>query len=103
MILRKRIFEIIQPDDGTSTLSRVFDRLITALILASVVIVFAGTFDLQPNTRRVLFAFENIGANQFFKFLNLIDFDEILRHGIETETVVRLEIDIGFHGGKNTQ
>ena len=65
MILRKRIFEIIQPDDGTSTLSRVFDRLITALILASVVIVFAGTFDLRPNTRRVLFAFENIASIVF--------------------------------------
>jgi len=65
MILRKCIFEIIQPDDGTSTLSRVFDRLITALILASVVIVFAGTFDLQPNTRRVLFAFESIASIVF--------------------------------------
>ena len=43
MTLRRRIFEIIQPDNGTSALSRVFDRLITALILVSVVIVFAGS------------------------------------------------------------
>ena len=65
MILRKRIFEIIQPDDGTSTLSKIFDRLITALILASVVIVFAGTFDLQPNTRRVLSVLESIASIVF--------------------------------------
>jgi len=65
MILRKRIFEIIQPDDGTSTLSRMFDRLITMLILASVVIVFAGTFDLQPGTRRVLFVLEGIASIVF--------------------------------------
>lgn len=65
MVLRKRIFEIIQPDNGTSTLSRVFDRLITALILASVVIVFAGTFDLQQCTRRVLFVLESIASIMF--------------------------------------
>jgi voltage-gated potassium channel len=65
MILRKRIFEIIQPDNGTSALSRFFDRLMTVLILASVVIVFAGTFDLQPETRRVLFVLESIASVVF--------------------------------------
>ena len=65
MTFRERIFEIIQPDNGTSALSRVFDRLITALILASVVIVFAGTFDLQPNTRRVLFVLEGVASIVF--------------------------------------
>ena len=39
---------------------------------------------------QVLFVFENIGANQFFKFLNLIDFGEISCHGMEAEAVVRL-------------
>ena len=63
--MRKRIFEIVQPDDGTSILSRVFDRLITSLILASVVIVFAGTFDLQTNTRRILFVLESIASIVF--------------------------------------
>ena len=65
MILRKRIFEIIQPDDGTSAVSRIFDRLITALILASVAIVFVGTFDIQPNMRRVLFVFEAFASIVF--------------------------------------
>ena len=65
MTLRRRIFEIIQPDNGTSALSRVFDRLITALILVSVVIVFAGTHDLQPSTRRVLYALEGVASIVF--------------------------------------
>ena len=65
MTLRKRIFEIIQPDNGTSKLSRIFDRIITALILTSVVIVFAGTFDLQPCARRVLFVIESFASIVF--------------------------------------
>ena len=65
MTLRRRIFEIIQPDNGTSALSRVFDRLITALILVSVVIVFAGTHDLQPSTRRVLYVLEGVASIVF--------------------------------------
>ena len=65
MTLRKRIFEIIQPDDGTSALSRIFDRLITLLIFASVVIVFAGTFNLRPGTLRVLFVLEGVSSIVF--------------------------------------
>lgn len=65
MMLRKRIFEIIQPDDGTSALSRIFDRLITLLIFASVVIVFAGTFNLRPGTLRVLFVLEGVSSIVF--------------------------------------
>ncbi len=65
MVLRKRIFDIIQPDDGTSVLSTVFDRLITVLILMSVVIVFAGTFDLAPITRRWLYVLENVASIVF--------------------------------------
>lgn len=65
MMLRKRIFEMIQPDDGTSALSRIFDRLITLLIFASVVIVFAGTFNLRPGTLRVLFVLEGVSSIVF--------------------------------------
>ena len=32
--------------------------------------------------------------------LNVIDFNEIFRYGIETEAVVGLEVDVGFHGAK---
>ena len=52
--MRKRIFEIIQPDCGNSLASRAFDWTITGLILVSVVIVFAVTFDLPEDVRRVL-------------------------------------------------
>jgi len=62
--VRRRIFEIIQPDDGRSAWSRTFDRLITALILASVVIVFAATFDLPPRVLRVLAALEGVSWAQ---------------------------------------
>lgn len=65
MLLRNRIFEIIQPDAGTSRLSRFFDRLITTLILASVVMVFVGTFDLTPSARYALFVFEGVASIVF--------------------------------------
>lgn len=54
MSMRRRIFEIIQPDHGNSVASRVFDLTITALILMSAVIVFAVTFDLPPSVLPVL-------------------------------------------------
>lgn len=54
MSIRRRIFEIIQPDHGNSVASRVFDLTITALILMSAVIVFAVTFDLPPSVLPVL-------------------------------------------------
>lgn len=63
--MRRRIFDIIQPDDGTSASSRIFDRAITALIIASVVMVFAGTFDIDPCTRRVLYVLECIASIAF--------------------------------------
>lgn len=62
MTIRRRIFEIIQPGDGASPLCRIFDRLITALIFASVVIVFAGTFELSPYTRCILFTLESVAS-----------------------------------------
>ena len=52
---------------------------------------------------QMLFMLEHIGANQCFKFLNVIDFSKMLCHGMETEAVEGLEVDVGFHGGKNTQ
>lgn len=52
--MRRRVFEIIQPDRGNSLASRVFDVAITTLILVSVVIVFAVTFDLPPSVSSVL-------------------------------------------------
>ena len=54
MSIRRRIFEIIQPDHGNSVASRVFDLTITALILMSAVRVFAVTFDLPPSVLPVL-------------------------------------------------
>lgn len=54
MNIRSKVFEIIQPDDGTSLLSRIFDWMITGLILASVIIVFAATFDLPQSMLDVL-------------------------------------------------
>ncbi len=47
--VRQKIYEIIQPDEGNSVVSRVFDVVITSLILASVVIVFAVTFNLPAS------------------------------------------------------
>lgn len=58
-MFKRRIFEIIQPDRGNSLLSRVFDWFITALILISVVCVFAVTFDLPKG---VLSALETVEA-----------------------------------------
>ena len=45
-MVKRKIFEIIQPDCGSSPMSRAFDLLITGLILVSVIAVFAGTFEL---------------------------------------------------------
>lgn len=63
--MRKRIFEIIQPDRGNSLASRIFDWSITMLILASVVIVFAVTFNLPDDVLRVLMRVEEIASIVF--------------------------------------
>ena len=63
--MRKRIFEIIQPDRGNSLASRAFDWTITGLILVSVVIVFAVTFDLPKDVRRVLLRIEEVASVVF--------------------------------------
>lgn len=62
---RRMLFEIVEPDKGSSVASRIFDWLITALILLSVVIVFAGTFDLPQRTLNALSAVECIASIVF--------------------------------------
>lgn len=62
---RRMLFEIVEPDKGCSVASRIFDWLITALILLSVVIVFAGTFDLPQRTLNALSAVECIASIVF--------------------------------------
>lgn len=65
MNVRRHIYEILQPDDGNSTLSRLFDLLITALIMASVVIVFASTFDLPQGVMHTLSILEGVASVVF--------------------------------------
>ena len=65
MKMRQTIFNIIQPDNGTSRLSRFFDFTVTALILASVVIVFASTFDLSPRALKIIFVLEDVASTVF--------------------------------------
>jgi voltage-gated potassium channel len=65
MNMRKKIFETILPDDGSSRLSRWFDFAITALIIASVVIVFASTFDLSPCALRIVSVLEGVVSVAF--------------------------------------
>lgn len=57
---KKAIFKIIQPADGGAFGSRMFDMFITALVLLSVVCVFATTFDLSDGLVRHLNVLESI-------------------------------------------
>ena len=65
MGIHSRVFNIIQPDDGTSLLSRFFDWMITGLILASVIIVFVATFDLPQSVLEVLLLIEGVASIVF--------------------------------------
>lgn len=65
MKFRRRIYEIIEPDKGDSLASRVFDGMITLLILLSVVIVFVGTFDLPATTLKALCVIEGVASIVF--------------------------------------
>ena len=65
MSIRQKVFEIIQPDQGRSVASRIFDVLLTSFILISVVIVFAVTFDLPENVLGSLNVFESIASIVF--------------------------------------
>ena len=62
MSFRRKVFEIIQPDDGTSRLSCIFDWMITGLILASVIIVFFATFDLPQRVLDALSTIEGVAS-----------------------------------------
>ena len=48
MSFKQRVFNIIGPSEDEHFLGRIFDFLITLLILASVIIVFVVTFDIPP-------------------------------------------------------
>ncbi len=48
------IYEMIQPDVSDSTKTALFDFFVMSLIVTSVVIVFAVTFDLPPRTLKML-------------------------------------------------
>ena len=65
MSLKQTVFDVIQPDKGNSLSSRLFDLTLTALILVSVVTVFAVTFDLPGEVRDVLETLED-GASIVF-------------------------------------
>ncbi len=64
-MIKRKIFEIIQPDCGNSSMSRAFDFLITGLILVSVIAVFAGTFELSAGASRTLETIEKIASVAF--------------------------------------
>ena len=65
MKLKQKVFQIIQPDNGTSLASRLFDWLITALILTSVVSVFVVSFDLPKGVHTALMRFEDTALAVF--------------------------------------
>lgn len=63
--MKRYLFEVIQPDCGDSLASRLFDWTITALILVSVVIVFAVTFDLPEGLADALLQVERAASLVF--------------------------------------
>ena len=58
--VKKAIFKIIQPAENGNVGSRLFDLFITALVLLSVVCVFAATFDLPDGLVRHLSVLEAV-------------------------------------------
>ena len=56
--LKDRIFKVIQPDREARLESLIFDWIITGLVLVSVTIVFAVTFDLPEDVYRTLWHVE---------------------------------------------
>lgn len=65
MDIKQAVFDVIQPDHGDSLLSRLFDRVITTLILVSVITVFAVTFALPENIRNILDKVESFASIVF--------------------------------------
>lgn len=56
--MRRTLFEIIQPAKDGNLASKIFDVVISTLVLLSVSAVFAGTFELAQGWTRVLRQFE---------------------------------------------
>ena len=65
MNIKQTVFDVIQPDQGNSFCSRLFDRVITMLILVSVVTVFAITVDLPEKVRGALEIIESVASIVF--------------------------------------
>ena len=65
MNIKQTVFDVIQPDHGNSFCSSLFDRIITGLILVSVVTVFAITFDLPEKLRGALEVVESVASIAF--------------------------------------
>ena len=65
MNIKQTVFDVIQPDHGNSFCSSLFDRIITGLILVSVVTVFAITFDLPEKLRGTLEVVESVASIAF--------------------------------------
>ena len=65
MSLRRRLFDIIQPDQGDSWGSRLFDWTISALILVCVAIAFMVTFDLPGPLVDALLVVEKVASVVF--------------------------------------
>ncbi len=65
MSVRRRLFDIIQPDQGDSRGSRLFDWTITALILVCVAIAFVVTFDPPRELVNALLVVEQIASVAF--------------------------------------
>ena len=56
--MKQAIFGIIQPAESGKIASKIFDLFIMALIFASIASVFVMTFDISPETVRILNRFE---------------------------------------------
>lgn len=62
---RRRVFDVIRTDSGETAWDYAFHLTITVLILLSVLIVFASTFDLSPAVSSVLTRIEQFASIVF--------------------------------------
>ena len=58
--LKRKVFLVLQPDRGDSSISKAVDIFITVLILGSVVSVFMATFDMPPSVQEFMSWFDAI-------------------------------------------
>lgn len=63
--MKQKVFDIIEPDRNNLLSSRIFDRMIATLIVLSVSVVFATTFDLSKPVLDVLLWIEHIASIVF--------------------------------------